>query len=174
MSRPSFRGGPVACVGMEQAAACAARVLAQRREAQQPVFFLQHLSLHSGAAFFVPGTPGAQIHASVAPQSGEPVIRKHFPNSFRETDLHQRLQELGVEELVICGAMTHMCVDATTRAAFDLGYRCTVLHDACTTRDLTFNGRSVAAADVQAAFMAALASPYARVLPTADYLASNP
>ncbi len=82
------------------------------------------------------------------------------------------LRESGIRELVICGAMTHMCIDTTTRAAFDLGYKCSVVSDACATRDLEFNNQLVKAADVQAAFMAALSAPFAQVLPTNQFLGS--
>ena len=76
----------------------------------------------------------------------------------------------GVEELVICGAMSHMCIDATTRAAFDHGFPCTVIHDACATRDLVFEGLTIPAAQVHGAFMAALGMRYARVLSVEDFL----
>jgi nicotinamidase-related amidase len=64
------------------------------------------------------------------------------------------------------GAMSHMCIDATTRAAADMGFACWVAEDACATRDLVFNDRAVAAAQVHAAFMAELAAAYAQVTPT--------
>ncbi len=57
------------------------------------------------------------------------------------------------------GSMSHMCVDGITRAANDLGYSVTVIHDACATRDLEFNGLTVPAAHVHAAFMSALGLP---------------
>jgi nicotinamidase-related amidase len=64
--------------------------------------------------------------------------------------------------------MTSMCVDATVRAAFDLGFQTAVAHDACATCDLSFGERAVPAADVHAAFLAALADGYARVVPAAE------
>ncbi len=63
-----------------------------------------------------------------------------------------------------------MCIDATTRAAFDLGFQCTVIADACATRDLEFNGVKVEAEKVHASFMAALSSPYAKVISTHEFL----
>ncbi|HEY5791628.1 MAG TPA: cysteine hydrolase family protein [Gammaproteobacteria bacterium] len=165
-----FRGGALELVGSDAAVGQAARLLAAWRAAGRPVVHVRHLSLRPGATFFLPGTPGAEIHPGVHPEAGEPVVEKHFPNSFRDTELQQTLQGRGVEALVICGAMSHMCIDATTRAAFDLGYRCSVAADACATRDLEFAGRRVAAADVHAAFMAALAAPYARVAGAAELL----
>ena len=98
---------------------------------------------------------------------------KHHVNAFRETDLRALLDRHGVEEVVICGAMSHMCVDAGARAASDLGYRCVVVHDACATRDQEFEGVVVPAAQVQAAFMAALKFGYAKLISTEEYLAVN-
>ena len=125
-----FPGGAMELVGMEQAAERAAEALAAFRGEGLAVFHVQHLAAQPGATFFLPGTPGAEIHPSVAPREGEVVVQKHFPNSFRGTPLLDRLRERDVTELTLCGAMSHMCIDATTRAAFDLGFSCTVLADA--------------------------------------------
>ena len=163
-----FPGGNMPLVGMDDAAANAAHLLQKAREKNLPRFFMQHFSVRPGATFFVPETEGVAIHASVAPSDDEAVVQKRFPNAFRDTDLHQRLQQQGIDELLICGAMTHMCVDATTRAAFDLGYRCALAADACATRDLQFAERTLAARDVHDSFMAALSNPYAQVAATAD------
>ncbi|CAM4469110.1 cysteine hydrolase family protein [Corallococcus exiguus] len=141
------------------------------RERGLPVIHVRHESPQPGATFFLPGTPGAEIHPRVAPRPGEAVVLKHFPNSFRETDLQERLRTLEVKHLVVVGMMTLMCVDATVRAAADLGYTVTVLGDACAARSLEFQGQSVPAPQVHAAFLAALGMGYARVLPTADFLA---
>ena len=108
--------------------------------------------------------------ALIAPLPGETVIEKHFPNSFRDTGLQEKLAAAQVQELVICGAMSHMCIDATTRAAVDLGFTCTVIHDACASRDLTFGDLVIPAAHVHGAFMAALAPLYARVVSLEEFL----
>jgi len=121
-----------------------------------------------GRDVFLPATKGAEIHSAVAPQKGEAVVLKHFPNSFRETNLLEILRGLGVESLTICGMMTNMCVDAGVRAAVDLGFSCRVVADACAARDLSFGGVDVAADAVNAAFLAALAAAYAPVLPAAQ------
>jgi nicotinamidase-related amidase len=135
-----------------------------------PVFHVRHLSVRPGAAFFLPGTAGAEIHPSVAPASGEPVVEKNFPNSFRGTDLDERLKKAGVKHLVVAGMMTQMCVDSSVRQAFDLGYRVTLLADACATRSQSFGGQTVPAAQVQSAFLAALNGLFARVAPTDEFL----
>jgi len=81
---------------------------------------------------------------------------KHFPNAFRQTGLLEHLQELNLDGLVICGMMTHICVDATTRAAADLGYPIRLAADACATRALAYGETKVPRQSVQAAFLAAL------------------
>jgi nicotinamidase-related amidase len=165
-----FPGGAMELADMTRAAAKARDLLAACRQARRPIFHIQHLALGPGATFFRPGTPGAEIHESVRPRSGEPVILKHFPNAFRDTGLLETLKNAGVEEVIICGAMSHMCIDATTRAAFDSGFTCTVIHDACATRDLAFQGLTIPAAQVHGAFMAALGMRYARVISLEDFL----
>ena len=161
-----FPGGRMALVGMDAAADAAAGLLGRFRNRGLPVVHVRHESLQPGATFFLPDTAGAAIADNVLPISGEPVITKHFPNSFRDTDLLARLQAAAVSRVVICGAMSHMCIDATTRAAADHGLACMVAADACATRDLQFKDITVPAAHVHAAFMAALAAAYGQVSPS--------
>lgn len=66
--------------------------------------------------------------------------------------------------------MTHMCIDATTRAAKDLGFNITLIGDACATKDLEIHGERVAARDVHNSFLAALNNTYANVIATEQYL----
>jgi nicotinamidase-related amidase len=167
-----FPGGRMPLDQIERAAENARRLLEQYRHAGQPTFHIQHTWEDASAPFFVAGTPGAAIHESVAPRPGEPVVVKHFPNSFRESPLLEELRRVGADRLAICGAMSHMCIDATTRAAADLGFDCLVAHDACATRDVEFDGNKVAACDVHAAYMSALGFAYAKVMSTADALKS--
>jgi nicotinamidase-related amidase len=164
-----FPNGKMELMGMENASRIARSMLLQFREVHFPVFHIRHISLRPGATFFLPDTPGAEIHKCVAPEKGEMVIEKHYPNSFRDTSLHDLLKKQNVKKIVICGAMSHMCIDATVRAAFDLCFFCTVIKDACATRDLTFDGQIVEAAKVHAAFMGALSSTYARVVSAHEF-----
>ena len=161
-----FPGGKMALEGPEAAAAHAASALAKFRERGWPVIHVRHLSLRPGSTFFLPRTEGAEIHASVRPLDGETVLEKNFPNSFRGTELDGRLKRAGVGELVVAGMMTHMCVDASVRQAADLGYKVTLLGDACATRAQSFGGENVPARQVHAAFLAALNGFYAKVIPT--------
>jgi nicotinamidase-related amidase len=162
--------GKLPLQGIEAATANAARVIEAARARGDLVVHVRHEMPGADAPLFVPGSSGVEIIPAVQPGPGEAVVVKNFPNSFRDTDLEQRLDAEGVEEVVIVGAMSHMCIDATTRAAADLGYRATVVHDACATRDLEFAGQTVPAAQVHAANMAALAWGYGQVVGTRELL----
>ena len=98
------------------------------------------------------------------------MVLKHLVNAFRGTDLRALLVRRAITDVVVAGSMSHMCIDAVVRAAADLGYRVTVLHDACATRDLEFNGQVIPAAQVHGAYMASLAFAYASVVSTDEYL----
>jgi nicotinamidase-related amidase len=163
----------MALVGIEEAAKNAQALLHKFRSLKLPIIHIQHISVRPGSTFFLPDTDGAAINQLVAPQGDEIVIIKNYPNSFRDTSLLQQLKDKQIDSLVICGAMSHMCIDATTRAAFDFGFSCTVAEDACATRDLLFKDKTVPAADVHASFMAALSAPYATVVSTSTALQST-
>jgi nicotinamidase-related amidase len=165
-----FPGGSMELAGIEQAAANAWQLLDTCRKENVPIVHIQHIAARPGATFFVPETRGAEIHEMVAPAGDEKVVVKNYPNSFRETSLLEILKEYQIGALVICGAMSHMCIDATTRAAFDLGFHCVVAEDACATRDLVFKDRTIPAADVHASFMAALSAPYAKIESTEEII----
>ena len=161
-----FPGGAMEVEGAEAAGAKAGLAIRKFREGNQPVVHVRHLSVRPGATFFLPGTRGAEIHASVQPVAGEVVIEKNFPNSFRNTRLREELERLQATNLVVAGMMTHMCIDASVRHAADLGYKITLLGDACATRAQSYGGETVPARQVHAAFLAALNGFYARVVNT--------
>lgn len=158
-----FTGGLWPVDEMENVAASAGKVLAAARKNGDAVFHIYHEAQSDTAPFFRPGTDGARIHQSVAPLAGEAVILKHRPNSFHNTDLHQQLQAAGVSKVTIIGAMTQMCIDATARAAKDLGYEVTLVADACGAKSVSYNGIDVSAQQVQAAFLAPLGMSYATI-----------
>lgn len=151
-------------VGAAAAAEQAAKLLTAFRDKALPVIHIQHIAARAGATFFLPGTVGAEIHQSVGPNQNEPVFQKHFPNSFRDTALLDYLCQEGISRLAIAGMMTHMCIDSTIRASADLGFPCSLAHDACATRALSFNGFQVSAENVQASYLAALNGLFAKVM----------
>ncbi len=165
-----FPGGAYPLFGPDAAAERARLLLQGFRAAGEPVVHVQHVWDAPDAPFMRPGTPGIEINEAVAPLPGEPVIRKQHPNAFRDTALERTLREAGIDSVVVCGMMTSMCVDASVRAAADLGFEVAVAHDACATCDLEFGGRVVPAADVHVAFLAALDDSYARVVAAGELL----
>jgi nicotinamidase-related amidase len=166
-----FPGGAMELAGSARAGEQAGTLLRAFRKRKLPVIHVRHISTRPGATFFLPDTPGAQIHGSVTPAAGEALFQKHFPNSFRETPLLEHLRAHQITQLVIGGMMTHMCVDTTVRAAFDLGFQCTLAHDACATKSLSFGGMTVPPEQVQAAYLAAIHGTFAQVLSVEDICA---
>jgi nicotinamidase-related amidase len=165
-----FPNGRMELYEPHKAASNARRILDFFRSKNLPLFHIQHIFLRPDAPFFAPGTEGAKIHESVAPHPEETVIQKHYPNSFRDTPLLDFLHKADIENVVICGMMSHMCIDATVRAAVDYGFNCTVIEDACTCPSLSTRGRTIPAIDVHDAFMAALGSSYATLETTNSFL----
>ena len=161
-----FEGGKCELFGPEKCVVNAKQALSLFRQKQLPVFHVQHISVDEGATFFLPGSYGAEIHEQVSPIADEKVIVKHFPDSFLNTELQQSLEELNISRVIVCGMMSHMCIDTTVRAAKSLGYDVLLLHDACTTKDLSWNGTTTPAATVHNVFMASLQGTFAELVDT--------
>src|SRR3954462_7902724 len=125
-----FPGGAFPLVGPEAAAESARRALERFRERGEPIVHLQHVWDAPDATFMKPGTDGVEIHPLGAPRDGDPVIQKPEPNGFLGTELDQKLRAEGIDELVVAGMMSSMCVDATVRAGAYLGVGRTVIPDA--------------------------------------------
>lgn len=165
-----FPGGKYPLVNPEAAAKKAYQILQCFREHGGHHVHIQHISKKPNATFFISGDRGTDIHDSVAHFEGEPIVYKHKPNSFLNTNLLELLQSWEVKRVVICGMMTHMCVDATARAASDLGFEVIVAEDACATLDLTYGETVIPAEHVHKAFLAALKS-YGKVMKSEEILA---
>ncbi|MCV6589329.1 MAG: cysteine hydrolase [Marinobacterium sp.] len=167
-----FAGGKWALHNISQAAANARQVLDAARRQGIPVIHVRHEFPTDEAPFFAPGSTGAEIHKDLTPAADEPVVLKHKANAFLGTDLKALLDQRGVTDLTFVGAMSHMCIDAATRAAADFGYQVTVIEDACACRDLEFGDKVVPAEQVHTAYMSALSFAYATVTSTVRYLES--
>lgn len=165
-----FPGGKYPLVNPEAAAKKAYQLLQCFREHGGHHVHIQHISKKPNATFFISGDRGTDIHDLVAHFEGEPIVYKHEPNSFLNTNLLELLKSWDVKRVVICGMMTHMCVDATARAASDLGFEVIVAEDACATRDLQYGDTTIPAEHVHKAFLAALKS-YGKVLKSEEILA---
>jgi nicotinamidase-related amidase len=165
-----FPGGKHPLVNPLEAAQKAYMILQCFREHGGHHVHIQHISKKPDATYFIPGERGTDIHDSVAHFEGEPIVHKHDKNAFLNTDLLQLLKSWGIERLVMCGMMTHMCVDATVRAAYDLGFQVILAEDACATRDLQYGDTTIPAEHVHKAFLAALKS-YGKVMKSEEILA---
>lgn len=152
-----FPGGAVELVEPEKASEQAKELLSYFRANGGLVIHVRH-----------DFQPGGDIHKQVKPIEGEKVISKKEVSCFLGTDLNAYLKSESITKLVLAGMQTHMCLEGGTRAAHDLGYTCTVVSDACATRDLKFGETTVKASDVHASTLATLKS-YAKVLTLKEY-----
>ena len=165
-----FKNGKNELYQPEQAALQAKRTLDYFRNKGLPVYHVQHINIREGATFFIPDTFGAETHASVKPQRGEKVFVKHVPNSFFDTGLADELTKKQIDHIIVCGMMSHMCIDTTVRAAQDFGLTTTVLHDACATKDLVWKKATIPAPVVHDTIMASLHGIFANVISTEEFL----
>ena len=166
-----FEGGRLPLERPVEASLKARAALEKFRRLGWPVIHVQHLPEGQSAPDPEIAVEAYRFHPNAAPAAGEVLIGKHHANAFRDTALLETLRRLGVGRVVIAGMQTHMCLEAAARAAADLGFEVVVLHDACSTRALSFGGTEVPAAAVHAATLAALASSYARVVAADEFLA---
>jgi len=168
-----FPNGRMPLERSTEACAKAQEALHVFREKQLPIIHIQHISTRPDAIHFLPCTKGVEFHPDVHPLKSETVIKKHYPNGFRDTNLKNFLTKNKINHLVIAGMMTHLCIDATVRAAYDHGFTCTVLYDGCATKNLEFNSLIIPAQSAHTAFLAALQPLYATVTSTKDFLQVN-
>ena len=142
-----YLDGAVPLKGIENALVEIKTLLTKARALSVPIFHIVHHA-PSGAPIFNPDGPMSEIIDAVKPEGSEKVLSKNLPSSFVNTDLKKYLDDTGRKELVIAGFMTHMCINATTRSAVDLGFAPTVIASACATRDLPSPDGSVVPAEM--------------------------
>ena len=166
--------GALSLNGIDPAVKEASLLLDLARTNRVPIFHVVHRG-RPGAAGFDPHGPYVAKIPELAPRDGEAIITKSLPNSFSGTELHRLIGETDRRELIIAGFATHMFVSTTTRAALDLGYRCTVVANATATRDLPHPCRVgvIPAEVVHESNLAALADRFAIVVPDEMSLASS-
>ena len=146
------------------------KVIKNCREKGCKIIFIKHIAIKPTATFFINGTSGVEIHKGIEPEENDEIIIKNYPNSFRETDLKEVLNRNQITDLVFTGMMTHMCVDTTVRAAFDLGYSSILISDCCATLDLTYENEMIKAKEVQNVFLAALNGTFCKIMITDDFI----
>ena len=163
-----YLSGPLALSGMDAATANIARLLDAARKARRPVIHIRHLGT-VGGMFDPQGERGAFIKG-LEPQGDELIIEKRMPNAFNDTGLQKALENLGSLDVIVCGFMSHSSISTTVRAAKDYGFRCTLVEDACATRDLPTRNGVIPAADVQRTEMAIMNDNFATLALTQDLI----
>lgn len=162
-----FTDGPYLLNHPEATAVVASKLLDDFRGKKLPVIHIQHMFNTAGYPY--DSDYLNSIHSSVSPLANEAVIKKTTPSSFYKTELDTYLHDHNITELVVCGMMSHMCIDTTVRACKDRGIKVTVIEDACTTKDLKFKNNTIPADTVHQAFMAGLNGMFANVMSYDDF-----
>ncbi|MCW2102249.1 UNVERIFIED_ORG: nicotinamidase-related amidase [Pseudomonas psychrophila] len=163
-----YLSGPLALSGMKAATDNIARLLKAAREAKRPVVHVRHLGTVGG--MFDPQGPRGEFIAGLEPTGDEVIIEKRMPNAFNDTRLREALETQGHLDLIVCGFMSHSSVSTTVRAAKDYGFRCTLVEDACATRDLPTANGVISAADVQRTEMAIMNDNFATLAQTKNLI----
>ncbi len=101
------------------------------RAERVPVIWVQHSDDE-----LPEGTMGWEYVPELRRAEGEPIVHKHYGDSFEETDLEQILADRNVGRLVVTGAQTDACIRSTLHGALVRGYDTTLVEDAHTTEDL--------------------------------------
>ena len=159
----TYRRGVMQLSNVEPAILEAQKLLSMARDLKVPVIHIQH-DAGAGTPYDITADIGA-ISTEVAPKNGEVVVVKNYPNAFWQTDLEARLKALGIENLVLAGFMTHMCINSTARGAFNLGFKPTIVASACATRSLIgANGKVMDAQTMHDSALAAVRDLFAVVV----------
>ena len=165
-----FPGGASELVNPVLALDNTVKILKAFRESNLPVIHVQHNNIGEGDTFMVPGTDGVKIHERLASEEGEYLVTKTAPSAFYKTDLIDIIRANNITELVVCGMMTHMCIDTTVRCAMDHELPVTLISDACATKALTYKDQVIPAEQVHASFLAALSGTFAELKTASEYL----
>jgi nicotinamidase-related amidase len=115
-------------------------LVAAFRQARRPVIFTRHVHHPDGLDLgimgwwwegrCIEGSPESEVHPDLAPLPNEKVVTKHRYSAFYDTDLQTVLRGLGIQDVVIAGVMTNMCVESTARDAYYRDYRVFIPADA--------------------------------------------
>lgn len=163
-----YVSGALVLSNVEDALAEVAKLLSKARSSGTPIIHIAHKG-EKGGVFDREDSGKGAFAALAAPIAGEIVIEKGLPNSFAGTNLKDEIDRTGKKELIICGFMTHMCVNSTARAAMDLGYRTTIVRKACATRDLpNLDGGIIEASVLHEASLIGLSDRYSIVVSSVD------
>ncbi len=145
-------------------------LLSHFRKEALPIIHIQHIFKDSQAPFFACGSEGVNIHQSVKPIENEIVIVKHQIDSFIDTELDQKLIELGIDKLVVVGAMAQACIQTLCRTATFKGYQCQLVEDAIAAPSLSRKEHNFTGAQLVSANILSLSFGGATEIKTADLI----
>lgn len=159
----TYREGVMQLEGVEEALLHARTLLNLARDKGVPIFHIKHDG-GEGSPYDL-NTALGDIAEEVAPEDGEHVIVKNFPNAFIQTPLDEALRSRGIENIILAGFMTHMCVNSTAHGGFNLGYKPSVVASTTATRALQApDGSIISAKQVHEAALASTRDLYAAVV----------
>ncbi len=149
----------------------ASELVEPEKAAEQAKILLNYFRENKGLIVHVKHdfSPGGEIHQLVKPLDNEKVFTKKEVNAFLNSGLNEYLKQNNIKYVTLCGMQTHMCLEAGTRAAHDFGYECTVIEDACATRDLKYGEVTVKAKDVHYSTLSTLKN-YGKVVSLKEFL----
>jgi nicotinamidase-related amidase len=135
------------------------------------VVLVRHTS-PPGGPFFQVGAPQWNLLPQVMERPHDLLLDKHLPGSFTGTNLEEWLRQRGINEVVICGYMTQVCCDTTSRQAFHRGFTVQFLSDATGTLDIKNEAGSVTAEELHLAILVTQAMRFAKVVSTDQWIQS--
>ena len=151
-----FTGGTWALPDAERTLPNILRLIARARETGVPVVFIQHVT-PEGASVFARGSVGGELRPELGVRQEDTLFQKQHPSAFQGTGLYDFLRARGVTSVDVCGYMTQMCCDTTTREAYSRGYAVRLLSDAMAARDLTVDDQVIPHDVVHQVHLASLA-----------------
>ncbi|MGE7119126.1 isochorismatase family protein [Peribacillus sp. NPDC046944] len=108
-------------------------LISKARIEQIPIFFTKHNG--KAGTLNQKGNRGWEVHPSIPLFKEDVIIEKDFPDSFQQTDLQQQLVNKKISRIIITGIQSEVCVDATCRRAYSLGYEVILAEDGHSTYD---------------------------------------
>lgn len=169
-AQKEYTQGLLPLTGINESIKTLAKFLQKVRDLKVPVIHVVQIG-KEGGPICDPKGPFIDIIDEVKPVEGEYIVEKHLPSSFKNTNLQEILEKTGRKDLIIAGYMTHICVNSTVRDAAELGYRCTVVEELTTTRDLPDGkGGIIPAKFVKDIHLIGLSDRFAIICKSADEL----
>jgi nicotinamidase-related amidase len=135
-----------------------------------PVIIIQHTAPQKDSSTFVKGSNEWELHDEIKAKKYDYLIEKNLPGSFTNTKLESILRDNQVDTVVICGYMSQMCCDTTSRQAVHLGFSVEFLSDATGTLDISNYAGSVKAEELHKAVLVTQAMRFSKVISTDEWI----